>query len=343
MSPFSKYCRQIIAFVILVSSLLSQSWVTDISDKFRDSVVGVFCFNSNEEILGTGSGCIISEDGIIATNQHVIRDAYYIWVYFPGDTIPFPATLLYQDINLDHALIQIPTSNLTALELGTSKNTKIGEEIVAIGTPGGFSHSLFTWFANSVTKGMVSNIREESIGNWIAFTAPISSGSSGGALFNSDGELLGLTTMGLGTGHSLNWATPIDPIKNILKQYTNQSSNINQQSNSPQRRQVSSIKKQANKSSIYKKNNLNVIGAIDYPGKAIYDNKCASCHKGDGSGGNNVGTNLIDQNWIYGSSYNEIIKIVSNGNRSTGKIGYSSILSPDDIRYVSRYVKMLSK
>lgn len=143
--------------------------------------------------MSTGSGFLVSQNGDILTNYHVIKDARSITAA-PYDSKPVEALIKDFDADKDIALIQAKTINdhsLRAivrpyLKLSTTL-PKMGERIISISNPRGFQ--------GTVSDGIVSGYRNDNKNNvWMQFSAPVSHGSSGGALFNMQGEVVGMTT-----------------------------------------------------------------------------------------------------------------------------------------------------
>jgi len=174
--------------------------------------------------VGLGSGVIISEDGYILTNEHVIAGAEKIKVKLP-DGREFDAEVKGKDKRSDLAIVKIDAHNLPTAKLGDSNDLKIGEWVVAIGNPFGFA------IENpepSVTVGVISALyrylpalgrRERSYDDLIQTDAAINPGNSGGPLVNLDGEVIGInvaiiTTTGGYQG--LGFAIPINKAKRIL-------------------------------------------------------------------------------------------------------------------------------
>ena len=199
------------------------------------SVVGITVNYSVNSIFGqgessaTGSGIIISEDGYIVTNNHVIStessSSYYqitqatnIIVKLYGDATEYTAEVIGTDSHTDLAVIKINANNLTAAKLGNSNNLKVGEFVMAIGNPLGMD--------STVTSGIVSALNrevEDDEGNTyetIQTDAAINSGNSGGALVNSIGEVVGINSMKLsGSGiEGIGFAIPISSATNIINQ-----------------------------------------------------------------------------------------------------------------------------
>lgn len=141
---------------------------------------------------GAGSGVILSEDGYIVTNNHVVQDADELSVKL-NDNREFKARIIGTDATTDLALIKIESSGLQAIKVGNSDDLKLGEWVLAIGNP--FS------LTSTVTAGIVSakarslHARPGSIESFIQTDAAINPGNSGGALVNAQGELVGINAM----------------------------------------------------------------------------------------------------------------------------------------------------
>lgn len=141
---------------------------------------------------GLGSGVIVSRDGYIITNNHVVQEADEIRV-ITVDKKEYPAKLIGRDEKTDVAVVKIDANNLTFAKLGNSDNIKVGQIVMAIGNP--FSQEL----QHTVTEGIISAKGRANIGlseyeDFIQTTAAINPGNSGGALVNLKGELIGINT-----------------------------------------------------------------------------------------------------------------------------------------------------
>jgi serine protease Do len=173
---------------------------------------------SNETVeQGSGSGIIISEDGYIVTNQHVIDGASEISVILnTGDEIT--ATLVGQDTKTDLAVLKIDTDKqLTCAVLGDSTQTQVGELAVAIGNPLGQE------FSGSVTAGIISAVNrtmtiDNRTYNLLQTDAAINSGNSGGALINQYGEVIGINSVKLSSSgvEGMGFAIAISEAKPII-------------------------------------------------------------------------------------------------------------------------------
>jgi serine protease Do len=157
---------------------------------------------------GTGSGFIVSNDGYILTNAHVVRDADEVEVKLI-DKRKFVAKVIGADSRTDIAVIKITPNNLPYVKLGDPTKLRVGEAVVAIGSPFGFE--------NSVTAGIVSakgrSLPSESYVPYIQTDVPINPGNSGGPLFNMQGEVVGINSQiysRSGGYQGVSFAIPID-------------------------------------------------------------------------------------------------------------------------------------
>ena len=164
---------------------------------------------------GAGSGVIISENGYIITNNHVIENASKITVTL-RDSKSYTAKLMGTDSQLDVALLKIDASGLTAATFGNSDNLKVGDKTVAIGNPLG-------QLGGTVTDGIVSSLSRSVVIDNVTMdllqtNAAINPGNSGGGLFNGQGELIGLVVAKSSgeTIEGLGFAIPVNHITKIL-------------------------------------------------------------------------------------------------------------------------------
>lgn len=165
-----------------------------------------------------GSGVIISKDGYIVTNNHVIEGADKILVSLPNNSKKeFEAKIIGKDPRSDLAVIKINQTNLPYAKLGNSNDLMVGDIVFAIGNPFGVGES--------VTQGIVSALNKSEMGindyeNFIQTDASINPGNSGGALVDSRGALIGINTAILsrtGGNHGIGFAIPSDMVKKITK------------------------------------------------------------------------------------------------------------------------------
>ncbi len=171
------------------------------------SVVLLNCYDKDGELYATGSGFAIFDEGVIVTNYHVIADEVYrVEAQIEnGGSFLCPTVLAY-DAEKDIAILKADReTGLTLLMPGSTEALQKGEKVVAIGSPLGL--------INSVSSGVFSGFIEDKAGKVLQFTAAISHGSSGGALFNDAGEVIGITFASLEAGQSLNLGVPIEDAK----------------------------------------------------------------------------------------------------------------------------------
>ena len=192
----------------------------DIYKKVNPSVVSVI--STTSEGTGSGSGVIMSKDGYIITNNHVVDGAQSVSVQLSDDT-SLDAEIIGTDEQTDLAVIKVtPTSDLTAAEFGDSDELEPGEYAYAIGSPGGVQ------FANTITGGRISAINRDLTVNDRVMTliqtdASINTGNSGGALINKYGQVVGITSaklsgnaFGSATVEGMGFAIPINTAKDIV-------------------------------------------------------------------------------------------------------------------------------
>ena len=158
-----------------------------------------------------GSGFVISADGYILTNNHVVDQATDIRVSFDDGRI-LEAKLIGRSPEIDIALIKVEATGLQAVTLGDSDVLEVGDWVMAIGNPFGLSQT--------VTKGIVS-AKGRVIGagpydDLIQTDAAINPGNSGGPLFNTSGQVVGINTMILAKGQNLGFAVPMNMVKDVL-------------------------------------------------------------------------------------------------------------------------------
>ena len=208
----------------------NESMESVVVKKSIDSVVGIntvskvtrqsFFGSQSGYVEGIGSGSIVSEDGYIVTNSHVVSDgeAKEINVLFNnGETAP--AELVWNDASLDLAIIKVDENNknLKAIDIGDSDEIGVGDRVVAIGNPLGFQ------LQSTVTSGIISGLnRSVSFNTGVQMDglmqtdAAINSGNSGGALLNSRGQLIGINTAKAGNSDGIGFAIPINTVKPVI-------------------------------------------------------------------------------------------------------------------------------
>ena len=172
---------------------------------------------------------MVNKNGLIITNKHVVGDIEAEYKVITNDNKTYPAKNIARDPLNDLAVLKIDAKDLTPLALGDSDKIKLGQFVLAIGTPLGE-------FKNTVTLGIVSGLGRgitagspfenfvEQLDNVIQTDAAINPGNSGGPLVNLSGQVIGINTAVSAQGQNLGFAIPINVVKNLLEKY-NQSNN----------------------------------------------------------------------------------------------------------------------
>lgn len=187
----------------------------EIYNRCSDAIFCIRTFDIDGDPLGSGSGFFLDKNGKAVTNFHVLENAYSaVVITADGSNYNIKEVLGY-DMKGDLAILQVDGTNFPFLSAGDSDEITSGEKIYAIGSPLGLS--------NTISEGIVSGINR-TIENipYIQITAAISHGSSGGALLNEKGQVVGITSAGLAAGQNLNFAIPINAVSTLdtSKSYT---------------------------------------------------------------------------------------------------------------------------
>ena len=172
-------------------------------------------FESRQESTSLGSGVIIDgKRGFILTNAHVIEKAGKIKVVLE-DEREFDAKIVGADPDSDLAVLQIKSpKRLPAIEMGSSDDLMIGETVIAIGNPFGFSHTVTTGVISAVNRSVRSE--DKVFHDFIQIDASINPGNSGGPLLNINGDLIGINTAIYAKAQGINFAIPINKAKKII-------------------------------------------------------------------------------------------------------------------------------
>jgi serine protease Do len=219
----------------------SLTWVADAADKVLPSVVNISSTKkvkvqaspfANDPFFrdffgggipkervqrSLGSGVIVSRDGFIVTNNHVVGGADEVEVRLADERV-FAAKIIGTDPKSDLAVIRIDAKNLPVVKIGDSSKLKVGHFVIAVGNPFGLE--------GTVTHGIISALGRTGLNigvdyeNFIQTDAPINPGNSGGALVNTDGELIGINTAimsGSGTSAGIGFAIPVNLAMNIVR------------------------------------------------------------------------------------------------------------------------------
>jgi serine protease Do len=212
-----------------LSSTTSVDYSSDIQSVAKavmPSVVGVKTeitqqnfFGSSSQGESVGTGIVVSSDGLVLTNQHVVSDNPSAVTVTLIDGTEHTAKVLFADSTMDLAVIKIDATGLTAATLGDSDNISIGQVAIAIGNPYGLEYQ------RSVTAGIVSAVNRSIqlsqlhiSENLIQTDAAINSGNSGGPLLNEKGEVVGINSYKLSDGEGMGFAIPVSAAKPIIDQ-----------------------------------------------------------------------------------------------------------------------------
>jgi len=166
----------------------------------------------------SGSGFIISDDGYVVTNHHVIEDAETITITL-NDQREYTAEVVGSDASSDLALLKIAASRLPVVELGDSSRLKVGEWVLAIGSPFGLQYSVAAGIVSYMGRSLPTDGRNYV--SYIQTDVAINPGHSGGPLLNLDGEVIGINAQiftNSGGSIGLSFAIPVDVAKNVLGQ-----------------------------------------------------------------------------------------------------------------------------
>ncbi|MBR6889615.1 MAG: trypsin-like peptidase domain-containing protein [Clostridia bacterium] len=207
-----------------------------VAQKNAHSVVGIITNTEGwsrssgvqNTMVAQGSGVVIAEGGYVLTNNHVIEDGSAFQILLPDDE-KVDATLVGADPAMDLAVLKVTdkADSLVPVSIGASESLPVGSTVIAIGNPGG------EILANTVTRGIISALERSSVSsnntsrnvNYIQHDAPISSGNSGGGLFDYQGNLIGINTLKYGGSYyssgsyeGLGFAIPIETAYPIAQQ-----------------------------------------------------------------------------------------------------------------------------
>jgi regulator of sirC expression with transglutaminase-like and TPR domain len=183
--------------------------VEQLAESVRKSVVVITVAGRDGKRQGLGSGFVVSADGLIATNLHVIGEGRAITVQTADGKSHEVTSIHASDRSLDLALIRVDAKGLTPLELGDSDRLKDGQAIVAVGNPRGLTRS--------VVAGVVSGKREIDGRSMIQLAVPIEQGNSGGPFLDMQGRVQGLLTIKSLVTANLGFAVPINQLKPLLQ------------------------------------------------------------------------------------------------------------------------------
>ena len=171
-----------------------------------------------------GSGFIVSEDGIVITNKHVVNETDAEYTVITNDKQVYIVSKIYRDPLNDLAILKVNTTGLKPLILGDSSKLKLGQKAIAIGTPlGEFQNTITTGIVSGLGRGITAGSMYEGfverLDSVIQTDAAISAGNSGGPLLNSSAEVIGVNTAVSSQGENIGFAIPVNVVKELLNNF----------------------------------------------------------------------------------------------------------------------------
>ena len=195
---------KLLVFVIhFLSTAINAQSADKIYSKVNNAIVTIYTYDSEDKPVSQGSGVVLNQKGWIVTNYHVYEGSSKMIVKQQNKLIPV-LSIIASDKSKDIMILKISDNSFPQVSIGNSNLIKVGEKIYTIGSPLGLE--------NSISEGLVSGLRKNKLENLIQISAPISNGSSGGAVVNSKGDLIGITSSSFTKGQNLNFAIPINEV-----------------------------------------------------------------------------------------------------------------------------------
>ena len=215
------------------SASFTEGSIADVADKVSKSVVSIVSSVKSTDFFGrtaesgaAGTGVIVTSDGYILTNKHVINGAHEVAVILDDGTTYKDVEVVATDPLNDIAFLKVKDANdLTAATLGDSKTISVGQQVIAIGNALGeyqntVTAGIISGIGRSVTAADSSGYNAETLTDMIQTDAAINSGNSGGPLVNAAGEVIGINTATSSTAENMGFAIPISSVKGMLSQLT---------------------------------------------------------------------------------------------------------------------------
>jgi Flp pilus assembly protein TadD len=195
-------------FFIVVIPAICLADARSIFKKNNNAVVIVIANNEKGEAISQGSGFIVRHDGMVVTNYHVVSNASSLTVKGAGKSFDVRG-LMHLDKENDLVILKIDANKLPSVRLGDAEKAGVGEKVYVISSPRGLE--------NTISEGILSGIRAITEKRKILqITALISPGSSGGPVFNGKGEVIGIATFLLKDSQGLNFAMPVNHVKDKI-------------------------------------------------------------------------------------------------------------------------------
>jgi len=194
--------------IIIFSATISFADADRIFKENNKAVVVIVVYDQDSKPIGQGSGFVVRQDGAIVTNYHVISSAEDIKVK-AGDKVLEVEGLIHIDKENDLVILKAKGEKLQTVKIGDIEKLSVGEKVYVISSPKGLE--------NTISDGVLSGIRETDTKRKILqITAPISKGSSGGPVFNRNGEVIGIATFLVKEAQNINFAMPANLIKDKI-------------------------------------------------------------------------------------------------------------------------------
>ena len=202
--------RPIVLFCLLfVISAVSWAGNEELARRTKPGLVAIYPEGREGAETGVGSGFVISEDGLIATNLHVIGEGRGVRVEFPDGTTRAVKEVYAWDRSRDLAVIRVAGTGLTKLELGDSSMVEQGMPAVMMGNPLGFRYSM--------VEGLISARQEVEGRTMLQLAMPVERGNSGGPVLDPSGKVIGIVTLKSAVTDNLGFAVPVNELKSLLE------------------------------------------------------------------------------------------------------------------------------
>lgn len=206
--PLRAICLSLCLTLCCLGAALAQKKPADIAREQGQAVVVLEALDAASNLIGQGSGFLVTAQGALVTNLHVVQGAQFVRVKLPNGDVYKTQDVVDVDDTKDIAILKLKGFKLPFVNLGDSDQTETGESITVISSPEGLTNSLST--------GVVSGVRRLEGLRVFQITAPISQGSSGGAVFDANGNVIGIVTYLLKGGQNINFAVPINYARGMI-------------------------------------------------------------------------------------------------------------------------------
>jgi len=224
-NPLIKKTQEIVDEESVVTKVVEKATGSVVTVSINKNISNIFNLSQQNIEQDVGTGFIISSDGLIVTNKHVVSDTSAKYKVVIGKDEVVEVVNIYRDPINDLAILKVDKTALTPVEMGDSDRLKVGQTVIAIGTALGE-------FRSTVTKGVISGldrgitaggvgVESERLEDVIQVDAAINSGNSGGPLFDSSGKVIGVNVAVSQNGQSIGFALPINLIKESVANFRN--------------------------------------------------------------------------------------------------------------------------